>query len=27
MKISFSEFELPRSGAVVVGVWEERVLT
>src|SRR5580704_9411627 len=27
MKISFSEFELPHSGAVVVGVWEERVLT
>src|SRR5260370_41265931 len=27
MKISFSEFELPRSGAVVVGIWEERVLT
>ena len=27
MKISFSEFELPRSGAVVVGMWEERVLT
>src|SRR5437588_8230238 len=27
MKISFSKFELPRSGAVVVGVWEERVLT
>src|SRR5580704_18592949 len=27
MKISFSEFELPHSGAVVVGVWEDRVLT
>ena len=27
MKISFAEFELPGSGAVVVGVWEERVLT
>jgi leucyl aminopeptidase len=27
MKISFTEFELPRSGAVVVGVWEEGVLT
>ena len=27
MKISFSEFALPRSGAVVVGIWEERVLT
>src|SRR5438445_4847083 len=27
MKISFSEFKLPRSGAVVVGVWEERMLT
>src|SRR6266567_8083390 len=27
MKISFAELALPRSGAVVVGVWEERVLT
>ncbi len=27
MKIIFSEFELPRSGAVVVGVWEEGILT
>src|SRR6266567_9553214 len=27
MKISFAELPLPRSGAVVVGVWEERVLT
>src|SRR5580704_15089920 len=27
MKISFAEFELPRSGAVVVGVAEEGVLT
>ena len=27
MKISFVEFELPRSGAVAVGVWEEGVLT
>ncbi|HYM73395.1 MAG TPA: leucyl aminopeptidase [Stellaceae bacterium] len=27
MKISFAEFELPRSGAVVVGVWEEGTLT
>ena len=27
MKISFAEFELPRTGAVVVGVWEEGVLT
>ncbi len=27
MKISFAEFELPGSGAVVVGVWEEGVLT
>ncbi|HWB50144.1 MAG TPA: leucyl aminopeptidase [Stellaceae bacterium] len=27
MKISFSEFELPRSGAVVVGVWEGGELT
>ena len=27
MKISFAEFALPRSGAVVVGVWEERGLT
>ncbi|HKS87891.1 MAG TPA: leucyl aminopeptidase [Stellaceae bacterium] len=27
MKISFAEFAPPASGAVVVGVWEERVLT
>jgi leucyl aminopeptidase len=27
MKISFAEFEPPRSGAVAVGVWEEGVLT
>ena len=27
MKISFAEFSVPRSGAVVVGVWEDRVLT
>jgi len=27
MKISFAEPDLPRSGAVVVGVWEEAVLT
>jgi leucyl aminopeptidase len=27
MKISFAEFELPRSGAVVVGIWEEGGLT
>jgi len=27
MKISFAEFALPRSGAVVVGAWEERALT
>src|SRR6266700_7469971 len=27
MKIRFAELALPRSGAVVVGVWEERVLT
>ena len=27
MKISFAEFDLPQSGAVVVGVWEDRVLT
>src|SRR5271163_1009723 len=27
MKISFAEFAVPRSGAVVVGTWEERVLT
>ena len=27
MKISFAEPEQPRSGAVVVGVWEEGVLT
>ena len=27
MKISFSEPDLPRSGAVVVGVWEGKVLT
>jgi leucyl aminopeptidase len=27
MKITFAEFELPRSGAVVVGVWEEGELT
>ena len=26
MKISFAEFQPPRSGAVVVGVWEDRVL-
>ncbi len=27
MKISFAEPEMPHSGAAVVGVWEERVLT
>ena len=27
MKISFAEFASPRSGAVVVGAWEGRVLT
>src|SRR5437867_3680601 len=27
MKINFAEFALPRSGAVVVGAWEDRVLT
>jgi leucyl aminopeptidase len=27
MKISFAEFDQPRSGAVVVGVWDEAVLT
>ena len=27
MKIDFAEFALPRSGALVVGVWEDRVLT
>ncbi|HVB15765.1 MAG TPA: M17 family peptidase N-terminal domain-containing protein, partial [Stellaceae bacterium] len=27
MKIKFAEFALPRSGAVVVGAWEDRVLT
>ena len=27
MKISFAEFEPPRAGAVVVGVWEEGALT
>ena len=27
MKISFTEPDLPRSGAVAVGIWEERVLT
>jgi leucyl aminopeptidase len=27
MDIRFAEFSLPSSGAVVVGVWEERVLT
>ncbi|HTQ33685.1 MAG TPA: leucyl aminopeptidase [Stellaceae bacterium] len=27
MKISFAAFEPPRAGAVVVGVWEERLLT
>jgi leucyl aminopeptidase len=27
MKISFAEFAVPSSGAVVVGVWEEGVLT
>jgi leucyl aminopeptidase len=27
MKISFAEWAPPRSGAVVVGAWEERVLT
>src|SRR5207244_10761571 len=27
MKISFAEFSAPRSGAVVVGVWEGRGLT
>ena len=27
MKISFAEFAVPQSGAIVVGAWEERVLT
>src|SRR5215216_6427045 len=27
MKIDFAEFALPSSGAVVVGAWEDRVLT
>src|SRR5437763_6620630 len=27
MKISFAEFVLPRSGAVIVGAWEDRTLT
>jgi len=27
MKIRFAEFTVPRSGAVVVGAWEERALT
>ena len=27
MRVSFAEFELPRAGAIVVGVWEEGVLT
>ena len=27
MKIDFAKFALPQSGAVVVGVWEDRVLT
>jgi leucyl aminopeptidase len=27
MKISFAEFAMPQSGAIVVGAWEERVLT
>ncbi|MGE5268813.1 MAG: leucyl aminopeptidase [Thiohalocapsa sp.] len=27
MKISFAEFALPSAGAVVVGAWEDRVLT
>jgi leucyl aminopeptidase len=27
MKIDFAEFALPRSGALVVGAWEDRVLT
>jgi leucyl aminopeptidase len=27
MKISFAEFALPKSGAVAVGAWEDRVLT
>ena len=27
MKISFAEFVLPRSGAIVVGAWEDRALT
>jgi leucyl aminopeptidase len=27
MRIDFAKFALPRSGAVVVGVWEDRVLT
>jgi leucyl aminopeptidase len=27
MKISFAEFEVPRAGAVVVGIWEESALT
>src|SRR5437868_2184713 len=27
MDIHFAEFSLPKSGAVVVGVWEDRALT
>jgi leucyl aminopeptidase len=27
MKIDFAEFALPRSGAIVVGAWEDRVLS
>src|SRR5258708_4821759 len=27
MKISFADFEMPRAGAIVVGVWEEGALT
>src|SRR5438034_4255334 len=27
MKISFAEFAVPRSGAIVVGAWEDRTLT
>src|SRR6266567_3444156 len=27
MKIRFAEFVLPRSGAVIVGAWEDRTLT
>ncbi|TMK30637.1 MAG: leucyl aminopeptidase, partial [Alphaproteobacteria bacterium] len=27
MDIRFAEFSLPQSGAVVVGVWEDRALT